>query len=212
MVATTFFALACATAAARSPESPSAVPATTAASAEIAAQPARIGRVTGTVLLPDSSPLAGALVRLAGTARAATTSGNGRFTFDSLPPGQYVLEVQSIGFAVTRGVIAVNPAEPTVVTIGGSAAQLTLQPAVAAVSVFVIPAIRWAGATCSTGTAPRSCPILATKTPYTVDGALTVWAPAEPLAIVQVCNDRISRVTHVDPIIPGPNVISVRCA
>lgn len=55
------------------------------------------GRVTG----PDSLPLAGAVIKLAGRASYATTTGpDGGFRIASVTPGRYRLEVRRIGYRV----------------------------------------------------------------------------------------------------------------
>ena len=72
----------------------------------LAANPAAFGQdaatLSGTVLDPSDAVVPAATVTITnterGTVRTASTSGGGLFTFDSLPPGQYRLEIVKAGF------------------------------------------------------------------------------------------------------------------
>jgi iron complex outermembrane recepter protein len=62
------------------------------------------GTIAGRVVSADGTPVAGAEVRVAGIRRRATSGEDGSFRFDSLPPGDYLLEASSsrLGTAVDR--------------------------------------------------------------------------------------------------------------
>jgi len=85
--------------------------------------PARPGRVTGVVRdSSGKSVLSGAVVWLVGTSRADSTGADGRFTFDSVAPGNVRLEVQSPAYSAF-GVMA---AETWIDLEAGDTHRLTL--------------------------------------------------------------------------------------
>lgn len=64
------------------------------------------GRLAGRAVSESGPPAAGSEVRIAGTTRRTTADAEGRFAFDSLPAGQYLIEATSPRFG--RGVVAVE--------------------------------------------------------------------------------------------------------
>jgi len=75
--------------------------------------------VTGTVSDPQSNAVVGATVRLSGTSgagRTAITNSNGVYTFTSLQPGEYKIEVEMSGFKKSS-VSAVQAGVDSVATI-----------------------------------------------------------------------------------------------
>jgi hypothetical protein len=67
------------------------------------AQPSRNGRIEGTVTDDKGRPLAGVAVTAHGSElEFAVTDGEGRFVFDGLPAGPYVLRAHMPGFAASR--------------------------------------------------------------------------------------------------------------
>jgi iron complex outermembrane receptor protein len=56
---------------------------------------ASLGHIAGIVRSTEGAPVADAHVRVAGTTRAARTDSGGTFRFERLPPGTYLLEVES---------------------------------------------------------------------------------------------------------------------
>jgi hypothetical protein len=62
--------------------------------------------LAGTVLRTDGAPVPDAQVQVLGTAAAARTDAQGRFTVGRLPAGTLELEVRRLGFAVVRRAVA----------------------------------------------------------------------------------------------------------
>lgn len=65
------------------------------------------GSVTDTLL----KPLPVADITIVGTGARITTTANGRFRFQRVPPGQYLVVVRRIGYAPTSGIIQVPSAD-----------------------------------------------------------------------------------------------------
>jgi hypothetical protein len=91
-------------------------------SAELWAQSASTGAISGIVRDTSRSVIPGASVKLTniatGTARTVVTDGTGSFTFSLLPPGDYSAVFTAMGFKVaTTGPVTVNVTETTVVNI-----------------------------------------------------------------------------------------------
>ena len=57
---------------------------------------------SGKISDADSTPLAGASVYLLNTNRGTATDEHGNFTFKNLPPGNYIMQVSAIGYAVAN--------------------------------------------------------------------------------------------------------------
>ncbi len=57
------------------------------------------GAVTGTILLEDSEPAAGATVVLADSKLGAAAGADGSFLIGSVPPGSYNIDVRLVGYA-----------------------------------------------------------------------------------------------------------------
>jgi hypothetical protein len=87
--------------------------------------------LAGTVLRIDGAPIAGAQVQVLGTAAAARTDEQGRFTVGRLPAGTLELEVRQLGFAVVRRAVDLRGGRTT-------RAELRLERAVALDSVRVV--------------------------------------------------------------------------
>ena len=88
-------------------------------------------RLAGTVLRIDGSPIAGAQVQVLGTAAAARTDEQGRFTVGRLPAGSLELEVRQLGFAVVRRSVELRGGRTT-------RAEVRLERAVALDSIHVV--------------------------------------------------------------------------
>lgn len=98
----------CLLAAAFTAASPLAVGAAqSSTTAPAVAAPANLGAISGLVVAPDGAPIAGATVRLSGTTRATRTDASGAFRFERLPPGNYLLEVQSDRYGTNAALVSV---------------------------------------------------------------------------------------------------------
>ncbi len=97
------------------------------ASVDIALQPVRLAKITGTAIGTDGKPMSGAMVMLVPSMREAMVFGpggtsrtnkDGQFTLSSVTPGDYTLQVRSIGTMMTEVagatamMFAVNAAGP----------------------------------------------------------------------------------------------------
>jgi hypothetical protein len=179
---------------------------------ETTSQQTTPGQIIGVALSPDSVPLAGAVVTLVGTGRGTITSPTGAFRFDAVPPGQYHIRVSAIGFAAEASTVVVSPGDAISVPIGGSSARFTLTPPPGmTVEVFIVPSVRWSTSPCSVGSTIAACQHIARKRPFTVSEPITVWQSAEPREFVQVCQNRIARISHFQPVRGSTNDITVRC-
>lgn len=96
-----------------------------------ASLPAGDAVLAGTVLRIDGAPLADAQVQVLGTAAAARTDAQGRFTMGGLPAGTLELEVRRLGFAVDRRAVELRGGQTT-------RAEVRLERAVALDSVRVV--------------------------------------------------------------------------
>jgi hypothetical protein len=87
--------------------------------------------LAGTVLRTDGAPVPDAQVQVLGTAAAARTDAQGRFTVGRLPAGTLELEVRRLGFAVVRRAVELRGGRTT-------SADVRLERAVALDSVRVV--------------------------------------------------------------------------
>jgi hypothetical protein len=87
--------------------------------------------LSGSVLRIDGSPIAGAQVQVLGTAAAARTDEQGRFTLGRLPAGTVELEARQLGYAVVRRTVELR---------GGrvARAEVRLEHAIALDSIRVV--------------------------------------------------------------------------
>lgn len=117
------------------------------ASVDIALQPVRLAKITGTAVGTDGKPMAGAMVMLVPSLRetmmfgpggTSRTNKDGQFTISSVTPGDYTLQVRSMGTMMTEMaggaamMFAVNAAGP-----GGPAPAAQAEPEFASVPVGV---------------------------------------------------------------------------
>jgi len=77
-----------------------------------------VGSIKGTITTGENKPAVSATVRIKGAKKAALTNNEGAFTIENIQPGNYSLEISSIGF---------EPLEKEVTVIAGSSANLSLQ-------------------------------------------------------------------------------------
>ena len=79
------------------------------------------GQISGTVTDPNGALVAGAAVRASNIAtnysRETTTSGDGIYGFQQLPPGRYRVEITASGFAATTAEADVNITQTTPVDV-----------------------------------------------------------------------------------------------
>ena len=79
------------------------------------------GQLTGTVTDPNGAVVAGAGVKATNTAtnvaRETTTTGDGIYSFQLLPPGRYTIEITASGFAAGRAEAVVNITQTTPVDV-----------------------------------------------------------------------------------------------
>ncbi|MFB1484630.1 carboxypeptidase-like regulatory domain-containing protein [Corallococcus sp. RDP092CA] len=68
----------------------------------------RPGRVTGVVLSEEGDPLKGFEVTLLETDKTVTSDAQGKFTFESLPPGTYTLMASGPGYEVEQQEVEVE--------------------------------------------------------------------------------------------------------
>lgn len=99
------------------------------------AQSPATATITGVVrAASDARPVADAIVRLAGTTRAALTGADGRFVLAGVPLGPQVLEARRLGFAPLQRAIEVREGAPPV--------ELLLNAEASVVSPMVVSATR----------------------------------------------------------------------
>jgi iron complex outermembrane receptor protein len=77
-----------------------------------------VGSIKGTITTGENKPAVSATVRIKGAKKAALTNNEGAFTIENIQPGNYSLEISSIGF---------EPLEKEVTVIAGSSANFSLQ-------------------------------------------------------------------------------------
>ena len=87
--------------------------------------------LAGTVLRIDGTPIAGAQVQVLGTAGAARTDEQGRFSVGRLPAGSLEVEVRQFGFAAVRRTVDVRGGRTT-------RTELRLERAIALDSIRVV--------------------------------------------------------------------------
>lgn len=76
------------------------------------------GNIKGIITTGDDKPLVSATVRLKGTKRATFTNNEGAFTIEKVQPGNYQLEVSSVGY---------QPLEKDVTVVVGSTTDVSIQ-------------------------------------------------------------------------------------
>lgn len=79
--------------------------------------PANLAVITGRVTSAQGEPVAGATVLLAELRRRTTTGEDGGFRFDSVPPGQYLLEASSDPIGSTVEHVTVTAGDPVEVAM-----------------------------------------------------------------------------------------------
>jgi iron complex outermembrane receptor protein len=109
------------------------------------------GGLAGRAVAEGGEPAAGCEIRVAGTTRRATADGEGRFAFEALPAGSYLIEATSPRFG--RGVAAVEVVEGEIAEveialdreIHGEELLVTASPEAASAEDLVRPASVLAG-------------------------------------------------------------------
>jgi iron complex outermembrane recepter protein len=76
------------------------------------------GSIKGIILAPDRKPVAAATVRLKDTKKMTLTNNTGAFSIENIEPGNYLLEISSIGY---------QSLEQDVTVIAGGTAELSVQ-------------------------------------------------------------------------------------
>ncbi|MGN6400570.1 MAG: TonB-dependent receptor [Flavisolibacter sp.] len=76
------------------------------------------GSIKGIITTSDNKPLVSVTIRLKGTKKAALSNSEGAFTIDNIQPGNYDLEVSSIGY---------QPLEKEVAVTAGSTTDISIQ-------------------------------------------------------------------------------------
>ena len=98
-------------------------------SVDIQLQPVRLAKITGTAVGSDGKPMAGAMVMLMPTMKDAMqfmpggtsrTNSDGQFTLNGVTPGEYLLQVQSMGAIMTAAGNAMTLAFSMTDRSGGS--------------------------------------------------------------------------------------------
>ena len=74
----------------------------TATATAVPQQSRQGGTLTGTVLDKDGAPIAGAIVRITGTQKGASTDVKGQFRIPGVPAGKFTVEVSCISYATMR--------------------------------------------------------------------------------------------------------------
>src|SRR5262245_54295183 len=92
---------------------------------------AQTGSITGTIRASnDSTPVPDATVLLRGSTRVTQSDARGRFVLTGINPGQEIVSVQRLGFAMLTDTITVAAGQPTNVDISLRAAAVILTPMV----------------------------------------------------------------------------------
>src|SRR5687768_9606550 len=76
------------------------------------------GNIKGTISSADRKPVVSATVRLKGSRKMTLTNNEGAFTIENIQPGNYTLEISSIGYQAL---------EQEVTVAGGNTADLSVQ-------------------------------------------------------------------------------------
>ena len=91
--------------------------ATTPAATVVSAPTAPAPTLSGRVVQPDGTPVAGATVGVSGVRDTVTTSDSGTFAFAGASPGPHMLVVRRLGFDPTRTAVTVSRDRASAVTI-----------------------------------------------------------------------------------------------
>ena len=75
------------------------------------------GSIKGTITNGDNKPVVAATVRLKGTKKATLTNNEGSFVIENIPPGNYSVEITSIGYQTYEKEITVTSTATTDVSI-----------------------------------------------------------------------------------------------
>src|SRR4051794_32243226 len=85
----------------------------------------------GTITDNSSHGIEGALVHILNTNLQTTTNNEGRFTFNSIPPGRYTIEASAVGYAVATAIAS---------TLNDNTTVIQLQPAIKQLDEVVVTA------------------------------------------------------------------------
>lgn len=85
-----------------------------------------VGGIKGIITTSDNKPLVSATVRLKGTKKSTLTNNEGSFMIKNVQPGNYSLEVSSVGFQPLSQEVTVTSGNTTEVSIQLSQAQIQL--------------------------------------------------------------------------------------
>lgn len=77
-----------------------------------------MGNIKGLITTNDNKPVESATIRLKGTKKSALSNSEGTFTIENLQPGNYVLEISSVGFM---------PLEKDVTVIANSSTDIAVE-------------------------------------------------------------------------------------
>ena len=78
----------------------------------------KVGRIKGTITTNENKPAISTTVRLKGAKKATLTNNEGAFTIENVQPGNYSLEISSVGY---------QPLEKEVTVTPGNVADLSIQ-------------------------------------------------------------------------------------
>lgn len=81
-------------------------------------------QLSGRITDAQRNPVAGATVRLLNTNRATVSGGNGNFSFQNLPSGQYTVQVSAVGFATITEEVNASDNNAVTVVLPSTAKQL----------------------------------------------------------------------------------------
>ena len=84
------------------------------------------GNIKGIIVDSDNKPVVSVTVRLTGTKKATLTNNEGAFAIDNIQPGNYSLEISSVGFERMEKEVSVTANNTTDVSIQLSDAQTQL--------------------------------------------------------------------------------------